>query len=862
MNAAESLQALLQQAAAESVYLRARAVVLLEGRTAFDGGVNADEDTIFDLASLTKVISTTACFVSLWARNVVAPETKVERFFPDSPLGRAGATLEDLLYHRSGALAWAPLFAPAMQCFPRLFDADCPSMLRDEARRDVLRRALAAPLERPVGAAAVYSDIGFIVLGEILSLAAGLPLDALFVEAVARPLSLSCRYRRLSASPPPLADVAATGTTRPREPAPGQEGLWKLPSRPSRDGEVDDDNAWAMDGVAGHAGLFGTASDVAAFGHAVLEGFRKGNPLAPSELWQRALGRDERTRGSTRAMGFDTPSDEGSSAGRFFGRSVPGAVGHLGFTGTSLWIDLASGCVVALLTNRTALGRANAGIQKLRPRFHDAVFERLMNDNGNVLDSIDPKRVRRIHLVGVAGTGMGSFAGMLQAAGYEVTGSDENVYPPMSDMLKAWGIRTFTPYAAANLDEARPDLVIIGNVIRRVNPEAAAVRERNLPQMSFPAALGSFFLRERHSVVVAGTHGKTTTSSLMGHVLTSAGRDPSFLVGGVTQNYAGNFRVGRGPHFVVEGDEYDTAYFDKGPKFLHYQPRTVILTSIEFDHADIYRDLAHYESSFERLVKLLPADGLIAVSAAYPRAVSLARAGAARVVTYAGAEGASADYVPARLSFGPDGARFVVLERGEPLGEVLLPLSGAHNVENALGVFAAARSLGLSFAEVRQGFATFQGVKRRQEVRAEIGGVLVIDDFAHHPTAVRETIAAIRHRYSNRPLWAVFEPRSNTSRRNIHQHEYARSFTGAAKVSIKVPEKHDKVPSGEELDVERLVSDLRAEGIEADCEKDVGALVRHVAGKARRGDVVLVMSNGSFGGFIEKLLAELRSRAA
>src|SRR3954470_21100441 len=220
----------------------------------------------------------------------------------------------------------------------------------------------------------------------------------------------------------------------------------------------------------------------------------------------------------------------------------------------------------------------------------------MADENGNVLTEVDPGRIRRIHLVGVAGTGMGSFAGMLKAAGFEVTGSDENVYPPMSDMLRAWGIQALTPYRPENLDIAKPDLVIIGNVIRRVNPEATEVRARKLPQMSFPAALGEFFLKTRHSVVVAGTHGKTTTSSLIGHVLADAGRDPTFLVGGVTLNYSGNYRVGQGAHFVVEGDEYDTAYFDKGPKFLHYQPRTAILTSVELDHADIYRDLQHYES--------------------------------------------------------------------------------------------------------------------------------------------------------------------------------------------------------------------------------------------------------------------------
>ncbi|MBL8919140.1 MAG: UDP-N-acetylmuramate dehydrogenase [Myxococcaceae bacterium] len=482
------------------------------------------------------------------------------------------------------------------------------------------------------------------------------------------------------------------------------------------------------------------------------------------------------------------------------------------------------------------------------------------SDNGNVLATVDPSSVKRVHLVGVGGTGMGSFAGMLKAAGYEVTGSDENVYPPMSDMLRAWGIPALTPYRPENLDAARPDLVIIGNVIRRVNAEATAARERGLPQMSFPAALGSLFLAKRHAVVVAGTHGKTTTSSLMGHVLAAAGRDPTFLVGGVTKNYQGNYRLGQGPHFVVEGDEYDTAYFDKGPKFLHYQPRSVILTSIELDHADIYRDLAHYEASFEKLMTLVPADGHVAVSAAWPNAVTLARRARAKVTTYCGYEGVEADVVARSVQLGPEGARFDVFERGESRGVFVLPLAGRHNLENALGVFACARGLGLSPDEVRAGFASFEGVKRRQEVRGEPAGVLVIDDFAHHPTAVRETISAVRSRWPDRPLWAVFEPRSNTSRRSLHQAEYARSFTGAARASIKIPERHDKIPPGEELDVPRLARELTAAGIPSVAAGSVAELVEEVGGAASRGGLVLVMSNGGFGGFIELLLARLSNR--
>jgi UDP-N-acetylmuramate: L-alanyl-gamma-D-glutamyl-meso-diaminopimelate ligase len=485
----------------------------------------------------------------------------------------------------------------------------------------------------------------------------------------------------------------------------------------------------------------------------------------------------------------------------------------------------------------------------------------MSRDTDNILTTIDEAPKRRIHLVGIGGTGMGSFAGMLKAAGHDVTGSDENVYPPMSDMLARWGIEVSTPYSPSNLDTARPDLVIIGNVIRRVNPEATAVRERGLPHMSFPAALGSFFLKTRHSVVVAGTHGKTTTSSLMGHVLASAGRDPSFLVGGVTQNYSGNFRLGAGPHFVVEGDEYDTAYFDKGPKFLHYQAKTLILTSVEMDHADIYRDLEHYESSFEKLVEQLPADGTIVVSATWPNAVRLARLSRAKVVTYSAAEGATADVRPRSLKFGPGGASFDVVVGSEKSFEVAFPMAGAHNVENALGVAAAALSLGVSPEEISEGLGSFTGVKRRQEVRGEPRGILVIDDFAHHPTAVRETIAAVAARYSPRNVWAVFEPRSNTSRRSLHQREYAQSFAGASRATIKIPEKHDKIPAGEELDVPLLARELSLRGIPAMAVASVDGVLDELLGDAAPGDVILVMSNGSFGGLIDKLVAALDSSA-
>jgi UDP-N-acetylmuramate: L-alanyl-gamma-D-glutamyl-meso-diaminopimelate ligase len=468
---------------------------------------------------------------------------------------------------------------------------------------------------------------------------------------------------------------------------------------------------------------------------------------------------------------------------------------------------------------------------------------------------IDWSKVRRVHLIGVAGTGMGSFAGMLKAAGHEVTGSDENVYPPMSTQLEHWGIEVLTPYRAENLDRARPDLVVVGNVVRAVNPEAEVMRARGLAHVSFPAALGERFIGPRHGVVVVGTHGKTTTSAMMGALLHHSERDPSFLVGGVTRDFDSNFRLGRGPHFVVEGDEYDTAYFDKGPKFLHYRPRTAIFTSCELDHADIYRDEAHYESAFEKFVDLVPPDGFVAACASYESVLRIARRARATVETYA-VDAPGADWEARGLSLAADGARFTLVRRGRALTDVHLPVGGAHNVENALGVGAAAAALGLSPAEIAAGLAAFRGVKRRQEVRGTAGGVVVVDDFAHHPRAVEKTLAAVRGSFPGARLLAAFEPRSNTSRRNLHQAQYAARETwgGAAEVFLLRPAPTDRVPEAERLDLDAVTRALSAAGQPVHAFATVDEMVPAIAEAARAGDVVVAMSNGAFGGIWGKLL--------
>jgi UDP-N-acetylmuramate: L-alanyl-gamma-D-glutamyl-meso-diaminopimelate ligase len=471
---------------------------------------------------------------------------------------------------------------------------------------------------------------------------------------------------------------------------------------------------------------------------------------------------------------------------------------------------------------------------------------------------MDYSNVKRIHLIGVAGTGMGSFAGMLKAAGYAVTGSDENVYPPMSTQLEKWGIEVMQGYRPENLDRARPDLVVVGNVVRQVNPEATAMRERGLSHVSFPQALGDLFIAPRHGLVVVGTHGKTTTTAMMGFVLHHAGRDPSFLVGGVTRDFDSNFRLGKGAHFVVEGDEYDTAYFDKGPKFLHYHPTTAIFTSCELDHADIYRDEAHYESAFERFAELLPAGGFLAACAGYESVLRIAKLARCKVETYS--VDRPAEWQARDLRLASDGARFTAVRGGAALGEVHLPVGGAHNVENALGVLAAATRLGLGFGEIAAGLAAFRGVKRRQEVRGVAGGVTVVDDFAHHPTAVEKTLRAIRGSFPTGRIIACFEPRSNTSRRNLHQQEYVSAWPCASEVFILQPAPTDRVPESERLDVARLAREIGATGTPAQACTTVDEMVAAVAASAQPGDVVVAMSNGAFGGIWGKLLDVLGKR--
>lgn len=475
----------------------------------------------------------------------------------------------------------------------------------------------------------------------------------------------------------------------------------------------------------------------------------------------------------------------------------------------------------------------------------------------------DHRMTRHFHLIGIAGTGMGAFAGLLKQAGFAVRGSDQNVYPPMSDQLRAWDIEVRTPYAAENLDPPA-DLVVVGNVIRRDNVEASRMREVGLAHASFPETLGKLFLAKRHSVVVAGTHGKTTTSTLIAHTLLHSGRDPGYLIGGIPRSLeAGappqeSFRVGKeNAPFVVEGDEYDTAYFDKGPKFLHYHPRSLLCTSLEFDHADIYQSIEEIQTRFHQLVELVPSGGHIVCyrgDAALVEVVDRAKI-AAKVETYGDGQ---ADWQALELHENEDGIRFGVRHRDRALGEVEVSLSGQHGALNAVGAYAILRGLGLEHHEIAAGFATFAGVKRRMEVVGTASGVTVIDDFAHHPTAVSTTLAGARARYAGRPLWAFFEPRSATSCRRVFQDAYAQAFAAADRVFLAPPGRQLEPEIA--LDVPRLALDIQSQGPAAEAFDSIETMIAAALEGPAENAVFLCMSNGAFGGIHQKLLAGLAAR--
>jgi UDP-N-acetylmuramate: L-alanyl-gamma-D-glutamyl-meso-diaminopimelate ligase len=454
---------------------------------------------------------------------------------------------------------------------------------------------------------------------------------------------------------------------------------------------------------------------------------------------------------------------------------------------------------------------------------------------------------------------MASLAGLLRERGHTVTGSDQDVYPPMSTQLESLGIEVRSPYAEANVPKDA-DLVVIGNALSRGNPEVEAVLDRRQRYTSLPALVAEEFLRDRQSLVVAGTHGKTTTTSLVAHLLEQAGRKPSFLVGGVPQDFGRSYRLGAGEEFVIEGDEYDSAFFDKRPKFVHYLPSVAVIGNVEFDHADIYPDLAAVQTAFGRLVDVVPRSGLLVAGSESPALVPVLKRARCRVVTF-GLD-AAADWRASLLESGPGWTRFRLVARGRDAGVFELPQAGEHNVRNALAALAVAAEVGVEPERVRDALAAFRGVRRRLELRGKARGVAVYDDFAHHPTAVAATLGALRSPARRGRLVAVFEPRSYTSRTRVFQDDFARAFAAADRVYVAAAHLPGKVPEAQRLSEAELVAATNREGGDAVFVPAVEAIVAALAAELEPGDTVAILSNGGFGGIHEKLLRALGEKAA
>ena len=467
---------------------------------------------------------------------------------------------------------------------------------------------------------------------------------------------------------------------------------------------------------------------------------------------------------------------------------------------------------------------------------------------------MNPQEIKKIYIIAICGTGMASLAGLLKESGFDVTGSDANIYPPMSTLLADLKIPVKPGFKPENITQDI-DLVIVGNAVSKSNEEVQAVLDMGIPYTSFPSALARFFLEDRKSLVVTGTHGKTTTTALLSWVLHATGKNPGFMVGGWLKNFDRNYRVPESDYFVTEGDEYDTAFFDKGPKFLHYRPLAAILTGIEFDHADIYDDLDHFKSAFRKFVKIIDPKGFLLVNSADDNIKDILSHASCPVETYGLT--ASADWYADGYRFESGVGCFTLNHKSREVGTIRLPMIGRHNVENTIAVAALAIKLGVPADETCRAFATFKGIKRRQEVVGEKNGVIVLDDFAHHPTAIGLTIQGVKEAYPEGRVWAVFEPRSATSRRNVFQKIFPPGFAQADETIIARPYSQEKIPPEERLDPDQLAKDIERLGGKGHYIPEVADIVATIAENTQKGDVVLVMSCGGFNGIHQKLLDRL-----
>ena len=467
---------------------------------------------------------------------------------------------------------------------------------------------------------------------------------------------------------------------------------------------------------------------------------------------------------------------------------------------------------------------------------------------------VSNKKIKSIYLIAICGTGMASLAGLLQKSGYLVTGSDANIYPPMSTLLKSSGINIKPGYQRNNIT-ADIDQVIVGNAVSKDNPEVLAVQEKGIPYISFPEAIKKFYLKNQKSLVVTGTHGKTTTTALLSWVLHSAKRKPGFMVGGWMKNFDGNHAIPEGEFFVSEGDEYDTAFFDKGPKFLHYSPFASILTGIEFDHADIYRDLDHIKDSFRKFVNIIHPSGFLLAAFSDKNVQDVLTDASCQVETYGFSS--SADWVIGDYKFVSGKGYFTLSHQNVNVANFNLPMIGRHNIQNATSVAVMSLKLGLTTQEIQEGFHTFKGIKRRQEVLGVKNGVTVIDDFAHHPTAIQLTLEGIKEAYPGQRIWAIFEPRSATCKRKVFEDRLPKSFTPADLVIIADLFAPDKIDPKDRLNPELVVENINNDGGDAYFIPDTEALINKLITECRPKDVLLIMSSGGFSGIHQKLIARL-----
>src|SRR5712671_1646098 len=473
-------------------------------------------------------------------------------------------------------------------------------------------------------------------------------------------------------------------------------------------------------------------------------------------------------------------------------------------------------------------------------------------------NTASPLQAKHIHVIGIGGSAMAPLGGMLRESGFRVTGSDSGVYPPASTLLDSLGISYFPSFEAAHLTPA-PDLVIVGNIIARGNPELEEVLDRKIPYRSLPEILEEVFLPGRHSVVVSGTHGKTTTTAMLSWIFHNAGRRPNFLVGGVAENFGKSYGLGGGADFILEGDEYETAFWDRGPKFFHYHPDDLIITSLEFDHADIYGDFQTYELAFRRLVNLVPRKGHVVIWGDTQESGPALRRAASKafcpVETY-GFSGEN-DWIARDVAVDDEVTRFRLFHRGKEFGGFNLAATGRHNVLNAAAAIAVAHGRGIGAEAIGKALATFRSVRRRMDVKGEHGGILVVDDFAHHPTAVRATIEAARGRWPKRRLWAILEPRSNSMRRKIFQESLPKALALADRVVLGGVFRAKQISDENRMDPESVAARVRELGREARAFPGSDAIAEYLSTEARLGDLLLIMSNGSFDGLCEKLVKKL-----